>query len=130
LFGRMAELQFSYAYVDAEIREGIDPEQAVLVMGAACKTGTATNLALPGCLDAASVVGKQTPLVSRHTGSLGLRTYHDLAAGWNLFTGVDLVYRSSFFAQVHNLIETGDSLRTNVQLGIESDHGVRFTLWG
>ncbi|MXO69486.1 TonB-dependent receptor [Altererythrobacter marinus] len=130
LIGRSVSLQFNYTYLDAEIRRGIDPDQAVLLLGAECKTDGDTNLDLPGCREAASVAGNRPPLVSKHSGAIGLRTEHEIAPGWSLFSGADLVYRSSFFAQVHNLAESGDSTRVNLQLGVRDDNGLRVTLWG
>lgn len=130
LIGRSLRLQFNYTFLDAEIRRGIDPDQAVLLLGTECKVGGDTNLALPGCMEAASVAGNRPPLVSKHSGAIGLRTEHEVGSGWTLFSGADLIYRSSFFAQVHNLAESGDSTRLNLQLGLHDDNGLRVTLWG
>lgn len=128
--GPLLEVQFSYALIDSKIRKGIDPEMALLRLGAACKTGSATNLALPGCTAAASIVGHRPPLVSRHTGSIGVRSRHDVGNDWEVFAGADLIYRSSFFDQVYNLAESGDSIRVNAQIGVEARNGLRIALWG
>jgi outer membrane receptor protein involved in Fe transport len=130
LIGRRLQLQFTYTFLDAEIREGVEPDQAVLNLGRACKTGNSTNLDLPGCREAASVAGNRPPLVSKHTGSIGLRGNQEVASGWTVFAGADLIYRSSFYAQVHNLAETGDSAKLNLQLGVRDDNGLRIALWG
>ncbi len=124
------KLQFNYTYLDAKITRGIEAEMAVLLMGSACKTGGAVNLDLPGCRDAASIVGHRPPMASKHAGSAGLRFNHPLAGAFDLFAGVDYIYRSSFFDQVMNLAETGDSHTFNAQIGIHDNNGLRVTLWG
>lgn len=123
-------LQFNYTYLDAEIREGYEPEQAVLLLGRACKTGNATNLDLPGCRQAASVAGNRPPLVSDHTGSLGLRYDRELTDDYALFAGADVIYRSSFYDQVMNLAKSGASTRVNLQVGVQDQDGLRVTFWG
>lgn len=130
LAGRALQLQFNYTFLDAKIRRGIEPEQAVLLLGRGCKTGTTTNLDLPGCRDAASIVGNRPPLVSKHSGSIGLRSENEITSGWSLFAGADLIYRSSYYAQVLNLAESGDSTKVNLQIGVHDDNGLRLTLWG
>ena len=122
--------QFAYTYLDAEITEGIEPEQAILLMGRACKTGTTTNLALPGCLDAASVAGNAPPLVSKHAGSFSLRYDATISGDWDAFANADLIYRSSYYDQVMNLAETGDSTKVNLQVGVRNTSGLRLSLWG
>ena len=103
---------------------------AILLKGSACKSGSVINLDLPGCRDAASIVGKRPPLVSKHSGSAGLRFDHELAGNFSLFAGLDYIYRSSFFDQVMNLAETGDAHTFNAQIGVHDDNGLRITLWG
>lgn len=130
LVGDTLKLQFNYTFLDAKITEGVEPEMAVLLKGTACKTGSAINLDLPGCREAASIVGKRPPLVSRHAGTVGLRFDHWLAGDFNMFAGLDYLYRSSFFDQVMNLAETGDSNTVNLQFGVHDTKGLRITLWG
>lgn len=130
LVGNVLKLQFNYTFLDSKIRNGYEPEQAVLTLGRACKTGTVTNLDLPGCRAAASVAGNRPPLVSKHTGSVGLRFNHEISNGWDLFSGADVIYRSSFFDQVTNLAESGNSTKLNLQLGVQDSHGLRITVYG
>jgi hypothetical protein len=59
-------------------------------------------------------------------GAVGLRSEIPLGDTINLFGGVDAVYRSKF-ADILNLINTGDSTRVNLQAGIETDGGLRIT---
>lgn len=129
LFDRAVTLQFNYTFLDAKIRQGVEADQALILMGTACKTGSATNLDLPGCRDAASIAGNRPPLVSKHTGSIGLRTSHEIGGGLTLFTGTDLIYRSSF-SDVLNLAHTGHMTKVNAQIGIHDENGLRITFYG
>ncbi|MGB6228748.1 MAG: TonB-dependent receptor [Litorimonas sp.] len=136
----------SYGFLDAEITEGVDRDQAILfggpdsiVTGARGQTtSVCTDLSanIPGtqgafrtCEEAGSLVGNSPPLVSKHQLALGTR--YDIPAFEfaDVHVGADLIYRSSFYAQVHNLIETGDSTLVNLRLGVDFD---AFTLqfWG
>lgn len=129
LIGRSLQLQFNYTFLDANIREGFEPERALQLLGTSCKTGTAVNLDLPGCRAAASVAGNRPPLVAKHTGAVGLRFNQDIT-DWNLFAGADLIYRSSSFAQVLNLARTGSATTANLQLGVQDNNGLKLTVWG
>lgn len=130
LVGRILKLQFNYTFLDAEIRRGIEPEKALQLLGRSCKTGSAVNLDLPGCRDAASIAGNRPPLVSKHTGTVGLRFEHEVGNDWTLFSGADVIYRSSYFAQVLNLAESGSSTKLNLQLGVHDDNGLRISVYG
>lgn len=131
---KMVKLQFNYTYLDAEFRRGIDPEQAVLLLGTACKTdvppGRVTNLDKPGCRDAASIAGNRPPLVSKHTGTVGLRFDRALDDKWSMFAGADVIYTSSYYDQVLNLARSGASTKLNLQFGFHSEDGIRITLYG
>lgn len=144
----------SYAYIDAEVKNGFSTDQALLLGGS---TGTATlpdgspqlsrgAVATTGCdnllitLDAGStlgdgstlatatpcsvfgdVSGQTPPLVSKHQATFS--TALDVPLGdsdWSFFARGDLIYRSSFFAQIHNLAETGNSTKVNFAAGIKS----------
>ncbi len=130
LVGDILKLQFNYSFLDAEIRKGVEPEKALQLLGTACKTGSAINLDLPGCRDAASIAGNRPPLVSKHSGTIGLRFRHPVDNGWEVFSGADVIYRSSYFAQVLNLAESGASTRLNLQFGIEDGNGLRLAVYG
>ncbi|MBS0476877.1 MAG: TonB-dependent receptor [Proteobacteria bacterium] len=124
LAGRALRVQFNYTFLDAKITRGIEADQALVLLGTACKVGTSTNLDLPGCRNAASIAGKTPPMVSKHTGAIGLRSEVPLSDTINVFAGVDVVYRSKFF-DILNLIDTGNSTRVNIQAGIETSGGLR-----
>jgi len=122
--------RFTYSYLDAEITEGEDGDQAVLLLGAACKTGNANNLDRPGCRSAGSIVGKRPPLVSENLASAGIRWDGDaMENGWNLFASADATYRGSFFEQVHNNITIPSATRVDLQIGVQNDN-LRLALWG
>jgi outer membrane receptor protein involved in Fe transport len=122
--------RFTYSYLDAEITEGVDGDQAVLLLGAACRTGTAINLDRPGCRTAGSIVGKRPPLVSEHLASAGLRWDGDaLDSGWTPFASADVSYRGEFFEQVHNNITIPAATRLDLQLGVQNDN-LRLAFWG
>lgn len=122
--GRALRLQFNYTFLDAKITRGIEADQALVLLGTACKVGSTTNLDLPGCRNAASIAGKTPPMVSKHTGAIGLRSELPLSDTINVFAGADMVYRSKFF-DILNLIDTGNSTRVNIQAGIETNGGLR-----
>lgn len=122
--GRALRLQFNYTFLDAKITRGIEADQALVLLGTACKVGSTTNLDLPGCRNAASIAGKTPPMVSKHTGAIGLRSELPLSDTINVFAGADVVYRSKFF-DILNLIDTGNSTRVNIQAGIETNGGLR-----
>ena len=130
LVSNILKLQFTYTFLDAEIRKGVEPEKALQLLGTACKTGSAVNLDRAGCRDAASIAGNRPPLVSKHTGTVGLRFQHETANGWTVFSGADLIYRSSYFAQTLNLASSGNSTKLNLQLGVSDEHGLRITVYG
>ncbi|WP_029415081.1 TonB-dependent receptor [Brevundimonas bacteroides] len=122
--------RFTYSYIDAEITEGVDGDQAVLLLGRTCLLGTANNLDGPGCRAAGDISGKEPPLVSRHLGSAGIRWDGDtMDNGWNLFASADLTYRGEFFEQVHNNITIPASTRVDLQVGVQNDH-LRLSIWG
>lgn len=130
LVGDILKLQFNYTFLDAEIRKGLEPERALQLLGTACKTGSSINLDLFGCREAASIAGNRPPLVSKHSGTVGLRFQHPVNDNWTVFSGADVIYRSSYFDQVLNLAESGDSTRLNVQLGVHDSNGLRVTFYG
>lgn len=122
--------RFSYSYIDAEITEGVDGDQAVLMLGAACKTGSAINLDRPGCRAAGDISGKQPPLVSRQLGSAGIRwDGNAMGNGWKPFASADVTYRGEFFEQVHNNITIPAATRVDLQVGVQNDN-IRLSVWG
>lgn len=130
LVGDILKVQFNYTFLDAEIRKGVEAEKALELLGRSCKTGSAVNLDLPGCRDAASIAGNRPPLVSKHSGTVGLRFQHPVDDNWTVFSGADVIYRSSYFDQVLNLAESGASTQMNVQFGLYDSHGLRVTVYG
>lgn len=97
---------------DGEFTEGSDPTQATI-------------------LPSDTLVGFAVPRVSKDSGIIsGTYTFADLS-GWEPSVRVDGLYASSRYAQVQNLIETGDSFKANARLTFTNeDHGTEVSLWG
>ncbi len=142
-----------YAYNDAEITVGVNEDQAAFFSPRpanlfspfsatnpnGCVTATTVNPP-PGrlsCqairdLDAAeygSIVGKRPPRAPEHQGFVATRYAGALANGWAWYVGGDVTHEGSKFAQVHNLIETGDRTYLNLRAGIEADSWT-IQVWG
>ncbi|GAA0486229.1 TonB-dependent receptor [Parasphingorhabdus litoris] len=148
-------LSGTYAYIDAEVTNGVSTDQAIL-LGGTTGTGTvadpnnpgATLVTTDGCtnpaaiLDAgqllgdgtlttgpipcatfADVSGQTPPLVSKHQATFSAAFDVPIGdSGWDIFARGDVIYRSSFFAQIHNLAETGDSTKVNFSAGVRKDN--------
>ena len=136
----------TYSLTDAEIVNGLNEDQAILFGGPGCDEvdfvnndvilpagtiigdGTALAEATP-CSVFADLSGQTAPLVSKHQASISAAydaPFFNTGLDWFLRT--DLTYRSSFYAQVHNLIETGDATRVNFTGGFRKD-GVTLRFW-
>lgn len=143
-----------YAFNDAEITVGVNEDQAAFFSPRpannftpynattnpnGCVTATTVNPP-PGRLSCqairdldnsqyGSIVGKRPPRAPEHQGFVSTRFDSSLANGWNWYVGGDITYEGSKFAQVHNLIETGDRTYLNLRAGIETDTWT-VQLWG
>lgn len=136
----------TYSLTDAEIVNGLNEDQAILFGGPLCEDvdyaandvtlpvgtiigdGTALTTATP-CAAFADISGQQAPLVSRHQASISANYEAPLLnTGLDWFFRTDLTYRSSFYAQVHNLIETGDATRVNFSGGLKKN-GISLRFW-
>jgi outer membrane receptor protein involved in Fe transport len=140
--------------IDAEITDGLNTDQADLFSprGAAlfrpyvaatnptgCVTPTTVN-APAGRLtcqqlrdldnaEYGSVEGKRPPRAPKLQGFLTTKYNGTLGNGWGWYVGGDYSYESSKFAQVHNLLETGDRGYVNLRAGLETDTWT-LQLWG
>ena len=75
------------------------------------------------CSTFADVSGKTPPLVSKHQATFTTAVDVPLGnSGWDVFARGDVIYRSSFYAQLHNLAETGDSTKVNFSAGVRKDN--------
>ncbi|MGJ8563025.1 MAG: TonB-dependent receptor [Alphaproteobacteria bacterium] len=136
----------TYGWTDAEFKNGLNADQAFLLGGAGCSgvdyanndvtlpvgtvigDGTALSAAT-ACATFADLSGNKAPLVSPHQLTLSADYRADLGMNdMEWFARADYLYRSSFFAQVHNLAESGDSNKVNLNLGVENDT-FRIQLW-
>ncbi|CAM3815972.1 TonB-dependent receptor [Litorimonas haliclonae] len=130
----------TYALTDAQFKEGLSADQAYLFGGVGCQgvdlvnndvtlpvgtiigDGSALNVAT-SCAEFGDIGGQQAPLVSKHQLTLSADYQNDLGnTGMDWFARGDFIYRSSFFAQVHNLAESGDSSRFNFSTGVKNDN--------
>jgi len=75
------------------------------------------------------VAGKRTPRAPEWNGYISARYTQPLSDNIRLVVGADMTAEGSKFAQVHNLIETGDRQYVNARFGIETDNW-NVTLWG
>ena len=89
--------------------------------------GTITTAPTP-CMPFADISGNTVPLVSKHQATFTTALDMPIGnAGWNLFARADVIYRSSFYANIHNLAETGDATKVNFSLGMRDDSlSIRF----
>jgi iron complex outermembrane receptor protein len=104
-------LSATYAYTDAEIREHIDSDEADL-------RGSDGSFAQTQALG--NVAGNTVPRVPEHGASLVVRYERSLSARLTGYISGDYTYESSKFAQVHNLIETGDSSLFGLRIGFDT----------
>jgi outer membrane receptor protein involved in Fe transport len=154
---RLAEnwsASLGYAFNDAEITSGVNEDQAAFFSPRpannftpynavtnpnGCVTATTVNPP-PGRLSCqalrdldnatyGSIVGKRPPRAPEHQGFVATRFDGTLGNGWGWYVGGDVTYEGSKFAQVHNLIETGDRTYLNLRAGIETDTW-SIQLWG
>ena len=80
-------------------------------------------------LEFGNVAGQRTPRSPEWNGYITTRYSRPLTDAVSLVIGADLKAEGSKFAQVHNLIETGDRMYLNARVGFESDNW-NVTLWG
>ena len=119
----------NYAYANSEFTSGVDENQGVLNDVADdglvnCSTGDQFP-DISGCQSLfGSIVGQSIPRAPRHRifTDVNYRSSTEIGNGdWDFFTGANLTYTSSGFAQVHNLARTGDAVEVDARMGIEND---------
>jgi len=93
-------------------------------ISAACSALIAQDLQRYG-----DVAGKRTPRSPKWNGYISARYTRPLTDDIRLLVGADMTAEGSKFAQVHNLIETGDRRYVNVRFGFETDDW-NVALWG
>jgi iron complex outermembrane receptor protein len=111
----------TYAFTDAEIQEGTDLDQADLngSLGGVAETTAKGNLA-----------GQSVPRIPEHQFSLFTRLEGQINAETSWWVGVDYAFESSKFAQVHNLIETGDRNLLGGSIGVNLGENWQLSIWG
>ncbi len=133
LVGRMGDvtLTANYAFADTSFTSGVDEQQGVLNDVADdrlvnCSTGDQFP-DIAGCQSLfGSIEGQAIPRAPRH------RIFADVAYltptgigvndDWAFFAGANITYTTSSFAQVHNLIRTGDATEVDARLGLQNDN--------
>lgn len=147
------DVSAGYAWNDAEITTGVNEDQAAFFSPRAANLFSPISATNPnGCvtsttvsppagrltcqalrdLDNAeygSIVGKRPPRAPEHQGFVSTRYEGALANGWGWYVGGDVTYEGSKYAQVHNLIETGDRTYLNLRAGLETETW-SLQLWG
>jgi len=150
--GNGFDVSFGGALIDATFDAYINSDQATLYStrpASAFQAISATNPGGCGTLGASAsanaaacaarvaqdnlefgnVAGQRTPRSPEWNAYLTTRYSRPLTEAISLVIGADLTAEGSKFAQVHNLIETGDRMYLNARLGFESDNW-NVTLWG
>ena len=113
-------LNLGYAWTKAEIKDYFNTDQADL-LGA---NGTLHDDQRLG-----SAAGNRIPRIPEHQASLVARyDGQTMASGFAWFFIGDVVYESSRFAQIHNLIETGDLTKVGARLGVRRDN-LEIVVW-
>ncbi len=132
LVGRMGDVTVTanYALANTEFTRGFDEQQGILNDLADdrqvnCSTGDQfPNVS--GCQSLfGSIAGAAIPRAPKHRvfTDIAYVTDTDIGGGaWDFFAGANLTYTSTSFAQVHNLIETGDAVEVDARMGIQNDN--------
>jgi len=111
----------TYAFTDAEITEGIDLDQADL------------NGSLGGLAETqlrGDISGQSVPRIPEQQFSLFTRLEGQLGGENSWWVSVDYAFESSKFAQVHNLIETGDRSILGGSIGLNVGENWQLSVWG
>lgn len=119
-FGEHWTTGLTYSYTHSEIQEYINQDHADLNGS----WGTEADRNRLG-----SVAGQTTPRVPDHMFSLFGRYERPFASDGSWFLSADYVFESSKYAQVHNLIETGDRSLLGLQGGVTWGNW-SLTVWG
>ncbi|MGI9343606.1 MAG: TonB-dependent receptor [Gammaproteobacteria bacterium] len=120
LLGDHTTTGLTYSYTKSEIQDYINQDQADLL---GSDGSEADRLAL------GSVAGQTTPRVPEHLLSLFARYERPFRDNATWFVSGDYAFESSKYAQVHNLIETGDRNILGLQAGMTWNNWT-LTLWG
>ena len=113
LFGEGWEWNFNYGLAVSEITRANDPEQAVL-----------TGVDDPQLANGGNLSGNTLPKTPRHSVFTTLAYRDEINHDLDWFASAEFLYESKRYAQVHNLVHTGDRTNVNLRAGIESDRWV------
>ncbi|MFK8051365.1 MAG: TonB-dependent receptor [Woeseiaceae bacterium] len=115
----------NYAYTDAKFRRGTDQNQGVLDDVADdglvnCSLGEEFGQATCDTSAFGSIVGNRVPRTAEHQFFIDAEVRRPLNDTWEWYGGIDYSFESSKYAQVHNLIETGDAGLLGARLGFSN----------
>jgi iron complex outermembrane receptor protein len=134
------DLQLGYSYNDSEIKEYLNQDQADLYSDQPSSAFAPPNCGgagQPTCAELAAqdlatfgdVSGKRPPRAPENQAFLATRVQFPLGDRLSWFVAGDVTYEGSKFAQVHNLIETGDRTYLGARVGLTGERW-SVTLWG
>ena len=121
-------LTANYSFADSEFTSGVDENQGVLNDVADdrlvnCSTGDQ----FPSDDDCqslfGSIAGQRIPRAPRHRifADIDMRGPTQIGNGdWEFFTGANVTFTSTSFAQVHNLAETGSAIEVDARMGLQN----------
>lgn len=128
-------LTANYALADSKFTRGTDQNQGLLNDYADdglnnCSLGK--EIEALSCSSSnmkyGSIIGKNIPRAPVHRVFMDLDYRGELNADWDFFTGANLSYTSTSFAQVTNLAETGHSTVVDARLGVTNGQ-IRLTAY-
>ncbi len=134
------DLQLGYSYNDSEIKEYLNQDQADLYSDQPTSAFAPPNCGgdgQPTCAELAAqdlatfgdVSGQRPPRAPENQAFLATRAQFPLGDRLSWFVAGDVTYEGSKFAQVHNLIETGDRTYLGARVGVSGENW-SVTLWG
>jgi len=134
------DLQLGYSYNDSEIQEYLNQDQADLYSDQPPSSFAPPNCGgagQPTCADLAQqdletfgdVSGKRPPRAPENQAFLASRVKFPLGDRLSWYVAGDITYEGSKFAQVHNLIETGDRTYVGARVGLTGENW-SVALWG
>ena len=121
-------LTANYSFADSEFTSGVDENQGVLNDVADARlVNCSTGDQFPSDDDCqslfGSIAGQRIPRAPRHRifADIDMRGPTQIGNGdWEFFTGANVTFTSSSFAQVHNLAETGSAIEVDARMGLQN----------
>lgn len=123
---RRLTLTANYALADSRFKRGVDETQGVLNDVADdglvnCSTGRQFPDVAACTSIFGSIRGKAIPRAPKHQVFADIDYRAPLGGDWEFFAGSNVTLTSNSWAQVHNLLGTGDSTVVDARLGAQND---------